>query len=143
MKPIYLFFSLALIFAGCSDPIADVVVDTVEEHLSFSVTSVVDDDPIFGAEFSGSVYLDNVAVGDSAWVMTVSPFFSSSSNDQAAKVRIETDGSFVFDFVLQSFGGYQDSISGSGFFSADTLYFSYTYTELSSGNFGSVSVFSH
>lgn len=143
MKPIIFSLALAALVAGCSDPIVDIPSDSVEQHLFFDVSFVVDDDPVLGWESSGSAFIDNPSVGDSAWILTLVPFYTSSSADQAAKVRIETDGAFSFAFIHDGFGGYQDSIVGSGWFSSDTLYLSYTYRELESGNFGSVSVWSH
>lgn len=143
MKRIIFLFVSGALFAGCSDSIVELPEAPVEEHLQFEVSTLVTDDPVIDLSGSGLVYIDNPAVGDSAWVLTVSPFFSSTPSDQVARITSWSDGAFSFDFVLDSFGGYQDSIVGSGFFSSDTLYFSYTYRELSSGNEGVVSVWSH
>ena len=134
-----LFISFCLFSCSTAPEIpADI---TEGRHYQFDVVMVVSDAPVENLEVEATAYLDNLAYPDSAWTLTLSQLFCSSPSDPAGKIKIDTDGYFQFSAVVQSFGGYIDSVSGNGFFNSDTLYFSYSYLE-AGGNSGTVSVHS-
>lgn len=130
-----LFLSFCLFSCSTVPAIPSDEVET--RHYQFPVAISVSD---AAGEFSAeaTAYLDNVCYPDSAWVFTITSLYCSSPSDPAGKIIIPNDGYFQFSTVVESFGGYVDSLVGSGFFDSDTVYFSYSYQELS-GNGGVVS----
>lgn len=107
-------------------------------HYQFQIEMVVSDAPVENLKVEATAYLDNLAYPDSAWTFTLSQLFCSAASDPAGKIQISNDGYFEFSSVIESFGGYVDTVTGSGYFDADTLYFSYSYVE-AGGNSGVVS----
>lgn len=115
-----------------------------DKHWAYQVSMTVTDLPVYnGYTIQSSINMDNLSYPDSSWTVTMHDFFNTGVNNPYT-FTVETDGNFSFDFEHESVvGSYFDHVTGSGYFDADTLYFSYTYEEAESGNSGYVEVWSH
>lgn len=127
MIRLFLFSLAAAFLASCSDSLVEVESPEAVEY-SWPVSVTCDFYSLSGTvEVSASNFAFPVS---SSWEVSGS-LPTLFSPDQQLVFSVDSgDGYFTFS-TLESVGAVRDSISGSGFFSADTIYFSYSFRSLS------------